>query len=351
MNGIKPYGIKTDSLLVDAREEKKVMTLFDFSRRIGGLKIEYDKSICDKYIEMKNHSITENNERKVITYELKSEENFFNDPDSYNNEIRGILKKHNLVMIWSVYAGGGKSFASSLTGKNILYVTPYNQLCQELVIKGFKAITLHNLMSLNMTGQVSKRKKFDVSQFDTIVFEEILLYDPQLLSSIQRFIKLHPDKKIIANGDDSQNLPLNFDFNNIATKNKYLVDCIMSMFDAHIILRMNKRLKDPKDREKLVSLKNDVFDLNVEIMEVFKRYNFRIMDNMSELKTLDSISYFRSRSYKINQHVQAQLVDVPSQCIDFSHIHNNKSYNSNIMSVNISSVGNPSIENIIFKAH
>ena len=185
----------------------------------------------------------------MITYELKNEENFFHDPESYNNEIRDILNKHNLIMIWSVYAGGGKSFASSLTGKNILFVTPYNQLCQELTLKGYKAITLHNLMALNITGQISKRKKFDVSQFDTIIFEEILLYDPQLLSSIQRFIKLHPDKKIIANGDDSQNLPLNFGFNNIATKNKYLVDCIMSMFDAYIVLKMNKRLKDSKDRE------------------------------------------------------------------------------------------------------
>ena len=52
-------------------------------------------------------------------------------------------------------------------------------------------------MALNITGQISKRKKFDVSKFDTIVFEEILLYDPQLLSSIQRFIKMHPDKKIL----------------------------------------------------------------------------------------------------------------------------------------------------------
>ena len=148
-----------------------------------------------------------------------------------------------------------KKFRFFTNRKTILFVTPYNQLCQELTLKGYKAITLHNLMALNITGQISKRKKFDVSQFDTIIFEEILLYDPQLLSSIQRFIKLHPDKKIIANGDDSQNLPLNFGFNNIATKNKYLVDCIMSMFDAHIILKMNKRLKDSKDRVKLESLK------------------------------------------------------------------------------------------------
>ena len=99
------------------------------------------------------------------------------------------------------------------------------------------------------------------------------------------------------------------------------------MFDAHIILRMNKRLKDPKDREKLESLKNDVFDLNVDVMEIFKRYNFKIIDNMSELKTLDNISYFRSRAYKINKHVQDHLVDVPNDYIEYRNMHNSKPYN------------------------
>ena len=116
-NGIKPYGIRTDSILVSATEEKKVRSIFDFTKRIGGLKIEYDKTNCDKYIELKTHNMIKNSEREVITYDLKNEENFFHDPESYNNEIRDILNKHNLIMIWSVYAGGGKSFASSLTGK------------------------------------------------------------------------------------------------------------------------------------------------------------------------------------------------------------------------------------------
>ena len=72
-------------------------------------------------------------------------------------------------------------------------------------------------MALYTTGSESKRKQFDVSEFDTIVFEEVLMHDPVLLSSIYRFIKLHPDKKVIANGDVSQNLPILFDLNNVSS--------------------------------------------------------------------------------------------------------------------------------------
>ena len=48
---------------------------------------------------------------------------------------------------------------------------------------------------------------------------------------------------------------------------------------------------------------------------------------MDELKTLDNISYFRSRAYKINKHVQDNLIDVSKEYIEFEHNHNGKSYN------------------------
>ena len=93
------------------------------------------------------------------------------------------------MIFFGVYPGVGKSYASQLASQKALYVTPYNQLCQELIVKGHTSITLHNLMSLNLKGENTKRKAYDVSEFDTIVFEEILLYDSKLLASILRFMK------------------------------------------------------------------------------------------------------------------------------------------------------------------
>ena len=79
---------------------------------------------------------------------IKSEDNFFNDMDTCNNEIKSILQKHDNNIIFGEYAGVGKSFASQLCSNKALHVTPYNQLCQELTIKGHQAIRIHNLMSL-----------------------------------------------------------------------------------------------------------------------------------------------------------------------------------------------------------
>jgi len=97
-------------------------------------------------------------------------------------------------------------------------------------------------MSLNFTGDSSKRKHYDVSEYDTIVFEEIMQYGPKLLSAIHRFMNLHPDKKFIANGDLSQNMPILFGHNNILSEENYLMLYINSMFPNQIILQEPKRL-------------------------------------------------------------------------------------------------------------
>ena len=64
-------------------------------------------------------------------------------------------------------------------------------------------------------------------------------------------MKLHPDKRIIANGDVSQNLPILFNLNNVSLEEKYLMECINSMFPNQIILTVNKRMKDENERKTL----------------------------------------------------------------------------------------------------
>ena len=236
------------------------------------------------------------------------------------------MNNHNNVIIYGLYPGAGKSFASQLCSKKALYVTPFNQLCQELIIKGHTAVTLHNLMALNITGNSSKRKQYDVSEFDTIVFEEILLYNPKLLSSIHRFMKMHKDKKIIANGDISQNLPILFDLNNVSSQEKYVMNCINIMFNNQIILKVNKRLENKEDRDMLAKLKDDIFDLNKDVIDTFKKYNFNIISNLNDIQTTKNISYFKSRSYKINNFVQNKLIKVPHNNIEYEYECNNKMY-------------------------
>ena len=328
-NNIKCYAIKTDSIFVDAAEEQ-LNKIFEFNNKIGGIKLEKNKPIPTNRIECVANSFEEK-KIEIKNYYIKNEETFFENKEPYENELKELFKNNNYIIVLGTYPGVGKSYASSLAGNNILYVTYYNELCLELIVKGLKSITLHNLMSLNLLGDDSKgkrRKQYDVSKYDTIVFEEILLYSPKLLSSIHRFMKMHPDKKIIANGDISQNLPIiNNDLNNVSQKDKYLMECINILFPNRIILEVNKRLKDPEDRKKLSKLKSDIFNINKDIIETFTKYNFKIISDLKQLKTSKNISYFKSRSYKINKYVQENLVSIPKNYIEYEYEHNGKRYN------------------------
>ena len=44
------------------------------------------------------------------------------------------------------------------------------------------------------------------------------------------------------------------------------------------------------------------------------------------MKTLYNLAYFRSRAYKINKHVQDNLIDIPKIYITYTYKHNNKTY-------------------------
>ena len=77
-NGLKCYGIKTDSLLVDAKEEE-LKKIFNFDREIGGLKIECNKYLGDKTYKFTNNTLISNKTLDINEIYIKSESNFFQD--------------------------------------------------------------------------------------------------------------------------------------------------------------------------------------------------------------------------------------------------------------------------------
>ena len=160
-NGLVPCSIKTDSVLTTATE-KQLKQFFKFDNKLGGIKIEKNKKTCFIEHEFKNNTIIDNNKIPINLILINTEDNFFNDIESYNNEIKQILMNNQYIVIWGKFPGTGKSYACGLISKKTLFVTPYNEKCQELILEGHIAITLHSLMALNTTGSSSSRKQFDV---------------------------------------------------------------------------------------------------------------------------------------------------------------------------------------------
>ena len=75
----------------------------------------------------------------------------------------------------------GKSYACKLHGKsgyNVLFVCPTNKLVQN-----DNGLMLFNFSSIGMTEE-TKMKKFDDSEYDVIVFDEIYFANVQILARI-----------------------------------------------------------------------------------------------------------------------------------------------------------------------
>jgi len=106
-----------------------------------------------------------------------------------------------------------------------------------------------------------------------------------------------------------------------------LNDCINFLFPIQILLCESKRLVIKEDQDKLKQLKKDIFDQSVDIMTTIKKYNFKTIKSLNELTTTTNISYFKSKAYEINQHIQQKQI-MPEFCvpIDYHNDNNTRKY-------------------------
>ena len=257
-SGLKPKGANTDSVIVDS-DYQTLDDIFHFNKEIGGYKYEYDKRLCNKKIVLTQNELIKINTTKINSYTVKTEKDFDKcnqySIEKYNNEIISILNKHTRLFIGSKVPGGGKSTSAALGCKEdeLLYCTPYNMLAEILLMDNNEAITYNKLLKLRVENDVTKVSKthYDVSKYKRIVFDELLLCDPDVLSSLYRFMLKFPDKQIIATGDKDQLDCISFKFNNASEQSEYIKKCVDHLFPNQIILTENKRLNTKKDKLKL----------------------------------------------------------------------------------------------------
>ena len=167
----------------------------------------------------------------VNTYFIESEKIFdINNAQStlkYNNEVISVLNKHTTMFIGSGLPGSGKSVAAALgcNEEEILFCTSYNMLVDILMMDGKDAITNNRLLNLHVnddTTGAQNKIHFDVRPYKRIVFDEVLLCDPDMLARLYRFMLKFSDKQIIATGDIDQLDCIDFNFNDASDQSKYM---------------------------------------------------------------------------------------------------------------------------------
>lgn len=303
--GLTPVAVKTDCVLVDNTMSEARKAGFSFNNVIGGLKWEKNKFVHGNKLSVKINALVE---------PLKAEVRKLKVIDEWKtDEFTEIFDKYDRVIVTGSLPGVGKSHSVKeyqKTGKRVLFVCPFNKLCQSVKKDGLKAITSHKLLNdYADRNAYAKGKQFDVSEYDAICFDEVFMYSDTRLKKIDRYMSAHPDIKFIATGDLDQLQPIQSEREGcvIPDMKQYRMRALDMMFPNQIQLEICKRVRTEKERETLKNLKADIFDAKnkAKTFEVLAKY-FPIVTRMSDVTTTSNICYFNHIAKKVSSHIHKQ---------------------------------------------
>ena len=198
--GVQVNYVKTDAFLIKTADLKKARKLLNFSKEIGGWRVEKGKLFVapnDDY-EMKPNKLAE-----IPTYE---NERITVEDEWDAQAICAQIVEQNPVIIKAKYAGSGKSYIGEYMknlGYNVLFVRPTNQLLQNTQTD---ATTKNKFFAIPME-KGDKMEAFDHSSYNCIVFDEVGMGGMYVLNKIREFVKKHAKDKIILATSDEKQLP------------------------------------------------------------------------------------------------------------------------------------------------
>ena len=298
---LKVVGIKTDCVFYEGNNDI-VEDNFDLSNKVGNYKIEYGKYTMDVKLFVKENKLIDFidfNNLQIKTFE-----------DEYNTkDINEYLIQNKRVMIKSLYPGSGKSQSIKNLGLKTLFVLPENKNAQDILNeknKNVNAITFSKLFGLYADDiELEKRKLYDISEYEAIFFDEICKHSPDRLKRIANFIINNPKLLIFGGGDYKQIAPINFEGNT-----KYLDDCLNVIFPNQILFKEIKRVVDDEEKEKIKAIYNYIFESNnkIDIVELCKKFNLKMINKMSQVDTKINLAYFNSRCNNISKHINTQIL-------------------------------------------
>ena len=299
-------GVKTDCILVDETEEK-LLSLFNTKDKIGGVKIETNKKCNDTKIQLTKGI----DMAALMVLAAPIVVNNISIVDEWDtNEINAVFEKNAITLVKGEYPGVGKTYCVQQYKNDILFISPYNKLCQNLRKDGFESITLIKLLGRQALGDklgIPMKGKnggpFDVSNHTVICFDEVMLYGPCELRQIQNYMSKHTNIKFIATGDSDQLKPINASYNNIVGMQRHMNKCRDMVFPTQFSLNISKRLKNQEDRDKMAQLKADVFNPSISVSDICTTHNIRQVSDIKATTTKRNIAYFNYYAPIVNNIV------------------------------------------------
>ena len=193
-----------------------------------------------------------------------------------------INKKH--VMITGMLPGVGKSYIAEYMQKmyKVLFVVPTNKLALKYRLKRIDTLTMFKF----------RQNRNICSEYDVIVFDEILFSNIACLMAVKIAISEFPEKIFIGTGDALQ-LPC-VEKLTINDQAEYVQDIIKQIFPYNINLFENKRLTNVADKQTLLQFKEDIFNKDLNIITTLRKY----IKFTKDIKHVSNIS-FTNKSARI----------------------------------------------------
>ena len=260
-NDVEVYSVKTDAFVIDKGNLCKARKLLKFGGEIGEWrysdKFKFPHKAFNKQCSILCGITEYENECGVVKDEWNTDE---------------IIDEHILnnkrLMIRASLPGSGKSYICKHLqnrGYKVLFVVPTNNLKQEC---GVEAMKINKFFGISYGDE--RLEKFDCSDYDVIVFDEIYFHNVGKWALIWNYCKNNPDKIVLATGDTKQ-LKNPETVSNTISFEKYADHCIDLIFKNNIMLYECKRLKTEEDRNKLKEIKRLIFD-NEPILNIIEKY-------------------------------------------------------------------------------
>jgi len=303
-NDVEVYTCKTDAFTIPANGLDKAKELLNWENGLGSWrlsKIDEIKFPCeDLRLALKDNKLIEITEFKTYPLELTTE-------DEYNvDKLCEYFENIKKVMIRGEYPGSGKSYACEhmvKRGHKVLFVCPTNKLTCKY---GQNGCTINKFFGIGLSEH-TKLAKFNDTEYDTIVFDEILFCNIRMLSRIHKYCNDHPDKICIATGDSNQLKTIDI-ITNLHDYDEYYNRCIDIIFPNNMYFHENKRLKKQEDKEVLKSFKHDIFNEHIPIETTIRKY-FKITKNN---KTINNIAYRNITCASVSKRVRNEMLNKTS---------------------------------------
>lgn len=333
-NNFNIYGIKTDAIYFESKNIKSenINKILD---KFGNIKDEEIIEIDENKTQIKNFIRENIGKLKYVKYTndydtihmfdcLKGIINNKFEDYSVNINIKEINIKdeynideiENKTIMTAVVPGAGKSYAcKKFLDKNNykgLFVINNNNLAMEIKKEGYNSITPYQLLGLNIFNENNENiKKFNIEDYDVIIFEEIYFNEFKLLHKLYDFMLNNNDKIFIANGDPNQ-LECCQDVISINKK----IDLVNIMFPNFINLKIIKRCDSDifYKIKKLIDLnKNENNDNDLIEFIVNHFFKNKLIKDISDIKT--GISYTNETKTIMNSKIHKSIYGVNNYII------------------------------------